>query len=82
MTNYRNPWVVDMWSLGCVMLEMVVGVPLWMSLPLLVPISSSQNGSGSYLQKEGLFAVKGRLFPEIIKKQRKVVGILDSVIKN
>jgi hypothetical protein len=64
------------------MLEMVVGVPLWMSLPLLVPISSSQNGSGSYLQKEGLFAVKGRLFPEIIKKQRKVVGILDSVIKN
>ena len=81
MTNYKNPWVVDMWSLGCVMLEIVIGVPLWMSLPLLVPMGSSRNGVGSYLQKEGLFAVKGRLFPEIIKKQRKVVGMLDDIIK-
>ena len=83
MNNYKNPWVVDIWSLGCVMLEIVVGVPLWMSLPLLVPMSkNSTNGAGSYLQKEGLFAVKGRLFPEIIKKQRKVVSMIDTVIQN
>ncbi len=59
MSNYRNPWAVDMWSLGCVLLEIVVGVPLWMSLPLLVPNKVGK----SFLQKEGLFAVKGRLFP-------------------
>ena len=59
MKNYKNPWTVDMWSLGCVLLEIIVGVPLWMSLPLLVP---NKNGN-SFLQKEGLFAVKGRLFP-------------------
>jgi dual specificity tyrosine-phosphorylation-regulated kinase 2/3/4 len=75
MTNYRHPWTVDMWSLGCVLLEIVVGVPLWMSLPLLVP---NKNNS-SFLQKEGLFAVKGRLFPEIIIKQRKIAVILDQV---
>lgn len=51
MNDYRNPWAVDMWSLGCVILEIVVGVPLWMSLPLLVP-----GKHGSWLQKEGLFA--------------------------
>jgi dual specificity tyrosine-phosphorylation-regulated kinase 2/3/4 len=72
MENYKHPWAVDMWSLGCVLLEIVVGVPLWMSLPLLVP-----GRNGSWLQKEGLFAVKGRLFPEIIKKQRHVNPFLD-----
>lgn len=54
MNNYKNPWIVDIFSLGCVLLEIVVGVPLWMSLPLLVP---SKTGI-SYCQKQGLFAVK------------------------
>ena len=76
MKNYENPWAVDMWSLGCVLLEIIVGVPLWMSLPLLVPNKVGK----SFLQKEGLFAVKGRLFPEIIAKQREVVSRLSSVI--
>lgn len=75
MNDYRSPWAIDMWSLGCVLLEIVVGVPLWMSLPLLVP-----GRSGAYLQKEGLFAVKGRLFPEIIAKQRSVNPHLDEIL--
>ena len=77
MKNYKNPWVIDIFSLGCVFLEIVVGVPLWMSLPLLVP----NKVGNSMCQKEGLFAVKGRLFPEIIKKQRKIIGKLDDVIE-
>ena len=43
MSNYKNPWVVDMWSLGCVLLEIIIGVPLWMSLPLLVPSNNSHE---------------------------------------
>lgn len=77
MNNYKNPWVVDIFSLGCVLLEIVVGVPLWMSLPLLVP---SKSGA-SFCQKEGLFAVKGRLFPEIIKKQRNVISRLSEILE-
>ena len=73
MGNYKNPWAVDIFSLGCVLVEIIVGVPLWMSLPLLVP---SKTGI-SYCQKEGLFAVKGRVFHEIIDKQRKNIGRLD-----
>ena len=46
MEDYQRPWAVDMWSLGCVLLEIVVGVPLWMSLPLLVP-----GRNGAWLQK-------------------------------
>ena len=67
-----------MFSLGCVILELIVGVPLWMSLPLLVPSKTGQ----SFVQKEGLFAVKGRLFPEIMKKQRKIIKKIDNVIDN
>ena len=47
MERYKNPWTVDIFSLGCVLLEIIVGVPLWMSLPLLVP---NKNGA-SYCQK-------------------------------
>jgi len=36
MSDYRHCWAVDVWSLGCVLLEIVIGVPLWMSLPMLV----------------------------------------------
>lgn len=69
--NYRNPWVVDIWSLGCVLLEIINGVPLWMSLPLLVEVKGRQE------KKFGLFAVKGRLFQKIIEKQVEVIQNLD-----
>ena len=67
-----------MFSLGCVLLEIIVGIPLWMSLPLLVPNGTTE----SYCLKEGLFAVKGRTFSEIIKKQRIVIERLDEIIEN
>ena len=34
MTNFiknLNPWCIDIWSLGVIILEIVVGCPLWMS---------------------------------------------------
>ena len=41
--KYHKPWVIDVWSLGCVLLEIVSGIPLWMSLKTRVkkPASSS-----------------------------------------
>lgn len=74
MKNYKNPWVVDIWSLGCVLLEIINGIPLWMSLPLLVEVK------GKLEKKFGLFAVKGRVFQKIIDKQVDVIKNLDYFI--
>ena len=27
-----HPWSVDVWSLGCIIVEIIIGVPLWLSL--------------------------------------------------
>mgnify|MGYP002368436954 FL=1 len=32
MALYKNAWTIDIWSLGCIILEIVSGVPLWMSV--------------------------------------------------
>jgi dual specificity tyrosine-phosphorylation-regulated kinase 2/3/4 len=67
--QYKNPWVIDIWSVGCILLEIVCGVPLWMSIKTKI----EDKGISS----AGLFAVKGRLFPKIIAKQIEAVKRLD-----
>ena len=29
--DYNDPWAIDIWSLGCILLEIIHGLPLWMS---------------------------------------------------
>lgn len=31
LINYDKSWVIDMWGIGCVVLEIISGIPLWMS---------------------------------------------------
>ena len=52
-----------MWSLGSVLLEIVSGVPLWMSLKTIVKRKNQE------VIRYGLFAIKGRAFDKIIKQQ-------------
>lgn len=75
--KYNRPWVIDMWSLGCVLLEIVSGVPLWMSLKTIV----AKPGEMKEHIKYGLFAVKGRLFDKIIRKQIEVIQNLDHYLE-
>lgn len=70
MERYKNPWTIDIWSLGCIVLEIVTGVPLWMSIE--TKIEEKNN-----LRVTGLFAVKNRVFSKIIQKQIDVVSNLD-----
>ncbi len=74
MKKYRNPWTIDIWSLGCIILEIISGLPLWMSIPTVIENSSKKV--------TGLFAVKGRIFNKIITKQIEVVKDLDSILQN
>jgi len=59
--------VIDVWSLGSVLLEIVSGVPLWMSLKTIVRKKNAE------VIRYGLFAIKGRAFDKIIKQQLEVV---------
>jgi dual specificity tyrosine-phosphorylation-regulated kinase 2/3/4 len=54
LNKYSKPWVIDVWSIGCVILEIISGIPLWMSLKTIV----TKKGKESI--QYGLFAVKGR----------------------
>lgn len=69
-----SPWSYDMWSLGCVLLETLVGFPLWLSLKSLV-----QSNKGSLFTK-GLFSCSGRDEKKIASQQRTVVRNLRVVL--
>ena len=73
MGLYKNAWIIDIWSLGCIILEIISGIPLWMSVKTRTP---------SYQNVIGLFAVKNRVFSKIIQKQIEIVQDLDFYIKN
>lgn len=62
LKEYNEAYFIDIWSLGCVILEVVSGIPLWMSLKTIV------NYKGVDIIKRGLFATKGRVFDRIIDK--------------
>jgi len=70
MDKYKNPWTIDIWSLGCIVLEIITGVPLWMSIETKI-----EDCGGDRVV--GLFAVKNRVFSKIIQKQIDVINNLD-----
>ena len=61
--DYNDPWAIDIWSLGCILLEIIHGLPLWMSYNTEVT-----SAAGMKMTQHGLFAVRGRQFGKIIEK--------------
>ena len=58
--NYSNTSAIDVWGLGCIILELIHGLPLWLTNPTRIHVS------GKYETKKGLFAVSDRSFSKIL----------------
>lgn len=67
-------WSIDVWSLGAILLEIITGIPLWLSLKCKTNIKSKKG------LQIGLFAVKGRDYEKIKLRQKSVLENLESVI--
>jgi serine/threonine protein kinase len=67
-------WAIDMWSVGCILLEIIHGVPLWLAYKVLVA------RQGKELISKGLLAQQGRDGTKILKLQRQLVPRLGAVI--
>lgn len=69
-----KPWSIDMWSTGCIFLEILTGFPLWLSLKGRVEYE------GKSLISYGVFAVQGKVSGKIVQKQKEVVANLKEVL--
>ena len=61
--SIQKPWSYDVWSLGVTLLELVSGIPIWMSLKCK---TVSYTGKSSI--STGLFGVQGRQNSKILQK--------------
>lgn len=73
LSEVSNPWSVDVWSLASIILEILIGVPHWISYKCKVT-----SKKGKDLLKTGLFAVKGRTYDKIIAKQKNLIENLEN----
>ncbi len=64
---YENISAIDVWGLGCIAIELIHGLPLWLSNKTKIFIN------GKYETKRGLFAVSDRSFSKILERQLNVV---------
>ena len=72
----QEPWSYDMWSMGAILLEMLTGIPLWMSLKC-----RAQTQTGKQLFGMGIFGVQGRQNKKILQKQNTSLKNLQQTLK-
>jgi dual specificity tyrosine-phosphorylation-regulated kinase 2/3/4 len=74
LKDYSNTSAIDVWGLGCIVLEIINGIPLWMTVDTVIETGDSM------VVRKGLFSVENRSFRKIIEKQLKVIGDLDTFL--
>lgn len=70
-----HPWSIDVWSLGVIFLELMIGVPVWMSL------KCRANIGGKEQLLVGLFSSPSRDNEKIAEKMLKFVPCLRKRVK-
>ena len=74
LQEMSEPWSFDIWSLGMIILEIISGVPLWMSLKTKV----TRGGRVSFTK--GLLAVTGRDPLQILRQQQIIMSNLSDTL--
>ena len=70
LASISHPWSFDIWSVGMIILEVISGVPLWMSL------KSRTENMGKLVVCRGLLAASARDPETILKLQGEISGNL------
>ncbi|CDW87876.1 protein kinase domain containing protein [Stylonychia lemnae] len=82
LTKKLFPWSIDIWSLGAILLEIVIGFPLWLSYKgRIVKEGRQQDSASSSLCMTGLFGIQGRIPKKIKLKQIQTVQQLKQILK-
>ena len=64
LCRMQEPWSYDMWSMGAILLELLTGIPLWLSMKC-----RAQTQTNKQLFGMGIFGVQGRQGKKILQKQ-------------
>jgi serine/threonine protein kinase len=65
---------IDVWGLGCIVLELIHGLPLWLANPTKIQVQGREE------IRKGLFAVSDRSFSKILQRQLYTVKNLESFL--
>lgn len=63
LCHQQQAWSYDMWSLGAILLELLTGIPIWMSLKCRTAPLKGKPQIGM-----GIFGVQGRVNAKILQK--------------
>lgn len=79
MLAAEHDWAHDIWSLGVVFLELILGWPVWMSMKSRV---QSQINPGEEIIATGVFSAPCREKIKIRQLQMRAVENLDALMEN
>lgn len=78
LCQQQQPWSYDMWSLGVILLEIMSGIPVWMSLKCRTVPCKGRSHIGP-----GILGVQGRVNAKILSKQGEILKTMPkSICKN
>ena len=73
--NFKNTSAIDVWGLGCIVIELIHGVPLWLTNRTRIMVNNK------YETKRGLFAVSDRSFSKILERQLHLVANMEVFLR-